>query len=121
MPAPRQIGRTLKRARERRAHPDRARVEAGVSRAYVFRLEAGGADPTVGLLQKLAKALGVPLITLLKSPTRNGPARCPPPGLAHHSEPVKEPTVMSTASISGYTHRPITTLFPRMKPRTTRR
>jgi transcriptional regulator with XRE-family HTH domain len=31
----------------------------------VFRLEAGGADPSVGIVQKLAKALGVPITALL--------------------------------------------------------
>jgi transcriptional regulator with XRE-family HTH domain len=40
--------------------------KARVSRAYVFRLEAGGSDPTVGLLQRLAKALGVPVTVLLE-------------------------------------------------------
>ena len=40
--------------------------KARVSRAYVFRLEAGGSDPTVGVLQRLAKALGVQVTALLK-------------------------------------------------------
>jgi transcriptional regulator with XRE-family HTH domain len=40
--------------------------KAGVSRAYVFRLEAGGSDPTVGVLQRLAKALGVSVTALLE-------------------------------------------------------
>jgi transcriptional regulator with XRE-family HTH domain len=40
--------------------------KAHVSRAYVFRLEAGGSDPTVGVLQRLAKALGVPVTALLE-------------------------------------------------------
>jgi transcriptional regulator with XRE-family HTH domain len=40
--------------------------KARVSRAYVFRLEAGGSDPTVGVLQRLAKALGVPVAALLE-------------------------------------------------------
>jgi transcriptional regulator with XRE-family HTH domain len=40
--------------------------KARVSRAYVFRLEAGGSDPTVGVLQRLAKALGVPVVALLE-------------------------------------------------------
>ena len=39
--------------------------KAGVSRAYVFRLEVGGSDPTVGVLQKLARALKVKLSELL--------------------------------------------------------
>jgi transcriptional regulator with XRE-family HTH domain len=38
---------------------------ARVSRVYVAKLEAGRSDPTVGMLQKLAKALGVPLTDLL--------------------------------------------------------
>jgi transcriptional regulator with XRE-family HTH domain len=41
-----------------------------VSRAYVFRLEAGGSDPTVGVLQRLAKALGVPVAALLEQESR---------------------------------------------------
>ena len=38
---------------------------AGVSREYVRKLEDGESDPTVGMLQKLAKALGVPVTELL--------------------------------------------------------
>ena len=38
---------------------------AGISREYVRNLEAGQYDPTVGTLQKLAKALGVPVTELL--------------------------------------------------------
>ena len=39
---------------------------AGISREYVRNLEAGTYDPTVGTLQKLAKALGVPVTELLQ-------------------------------------------------------
>ncbi len=39
---------------------------AGISREYVRRLEAGEYDPTVGMIQKLAKALGVPVTELLQ-------------------------------------------------------
>jgi transcriptional regulator with XRE-family HTH domain len=39
--------------------------DAGVSREHVRRLEAGESDPTIGMLQRLAKALGVPLTELL--------------------------------------------------------
>jgi transcriptional regulator with XRE-family HTH domain len=38
---------------------------AGISRVHVAQLEEGRSDPTVGMLQKLAKALGVPLTELL--------------------------------------------------------
>ena len=39
--------------------------EAGISRVYVKKLEDGRSDPTVGMLQRLAKALGVPVTELL--------------------------------------------------------
>jgi transcriptional regulator with XRE-family HTH domain len=38
--------------------------EARISRVYVKKLE-GRSDPTVGMLQRLAKALGVPVTELL--------------------------------------------------------
>jgi XRE family transcriptional regulator, regulator of sulfur utilization len=66
MPTSRRIGRKLKQARQATGlSQTELATKAGVSRAYVFRLEAGGADPTVGILQKLAKALGVPVTDLL--------------------------------------------------------
>ena len=40
--------------------------KAGITREYVNKLEAGRYDPTVGVLQRLAKALGVPVGALLK-------------------------------------------------------
>ena len=40
--------------------------EAQISRTYLSRLEAGGSDPTVGMLQRLARALGVPVTKLLE-------------------------------------------------------
>ena len=39
---------------------------AKITREYVNRLEAGHYDPTVGVLQRLAKALGVPVTALLE-------------------------------------------------------
>jgi transcriptional regulator with XRE-family HTH domain len=40
--------------------------KAGVSRDYLRTLEAGESDPTVGMLQKLARALGVSVVELLE-------------------------------------------------------
>jgi transcriptional regulator with XRE-family HTH domain len=40
-------------------------TKAKVSREYIRLLEAGRSDPTVGLLTRLAKALGVPVTELL--------------------------------------------------------
>ena len=39
--------------------------DAKISKQYLGRLEAGKHDPTVGTLQRLAKALNVPLLRLL--------------------------------------------------------
>jgi len=39
---------------------------AGISAVYVAKLEAGRSDPTVGMLHRLAKALGVPVTVLLE-------------------------------------------------------
>ena len=41
-------------------------AKAKVSREYIRQLEAGRSDPTVGMLEKLAKALGVPVTELLR-------------------------------------------------------
>ena len=67
MPTAKQIGTKLKRIREAKGLSQTALARrARVSRAYVFRLEAGGSDPTVGVLQRLAKTLGVPVTALLE-------------------------------------------------------
>jgi transcriptional regulator with XRE-family HTH domain len=64
---PRQIGMKLKRLRLARKLSKYALAkQAGISAAYVAKLEAGGSDPTVGMLQRLAKALGVPVTALLE-------------------------------------------------------
>jgi transcriptional regulator with XRE-family HTH domain len=66
MGTPRQIGMKLKKTREAKGlSQSELAKKARVSRAYVFRLEAGGSDPTVGVLRRLAKALGVPVTDLL--------------------------------------------------------
>jgi transcriptional regulator with XRE-family HTH domain len=64
---PRRIGLKLQQARTARGmSQDELAKKARISRAYVFRLESGGSDPTVGVLQRLAKALGVPVTALLE-------------------------------------------------------
>lgn len=40
--------------------------KAGLSREYISRIEAGRQDPTVGTLEKIAKALKVKLVELVK-------------------------------------------------------
>ena len=66
-PTPRQIGMKLKQTRKAKGLSRYALAKvAGVSREYITKLEAGRSDPTVGMLQRLAKALGVPVTALLE-------------------------------------------------------
>jgi len=63
---PKQMGRRLQKLREERNLSRQEVAErADISREYVRKLEAGLQDPTVGILQRLAKALGVPVTELL--------------------------------------------------------
>lgn len=58
---------TLKRLRETQGLSQEAVAKkAGRSREYVNKLEAGRYDPTVGVLKRIAKALGVPVTELLE-------------------------------------------------------
>jgi transcriptional regulator with XRE-family HTH domain len=66
-PTPRQIGMKLKRLRKARGLSQYALAKkAKISRVYVNKLEEARSDPTVGMLQRLAKALGVPVTALLE-------------------------------------------------------
>ena len=57
----------LKRLREAKGLTEAALAQkAKITREYVNKLEAGRYDPTVGVLQRLAKALGVPVTALLE-------------------------------------------------------
>jgi transcriptional regulator with XRE-family HTH domain len=56
----------LKETRTKRGMSQAAlAARARITREYVNKLEAGKYDPTVGVLQRLAKALGVPVTKLL--------------------------------------------------------
>ena len=56
----------LKKVREGKKMSQEALARrAKISREYVNRLEAGLYDPTVGVLQRLAKALGLSVTELL--------------------------------------------------------
>ena len=66
-PTTKQLGRRLQRLREDQQISRATLAErAGITREYVRRLEAGVQDPSVGVLQKVAKALGVKASTLLE-------------------------------------------------------
>jgi transcriptional regulator with XRE-family HTH domain len=60
------MGRRLKALRVKNNLSRQELAEkAGLSREYIRLLEAGLYDPTVGTMQRLAKALGVPVAELL--------------------------------------------------------
>ena len=66
-PTVRQLGMKLKQVREARGmKQDAVAKKAGITREYLSRLEAGRYDPTVGVLQRLAKALKVKVTELLE-------------------------------------------------------
>jgi transcriptional regulator with XRE-family HTH domain len=59
------VGQNLKRLRLRKGHSlERLAKLAGVSRAMISQIELGRSVPTIGLLWKLARALGVPFAAL---------------------------------------------------------
>lgn len=67
------IGRNLKRLRTRQGHSlERLARISGVSRAMLGQIEHGKSAPTIGLLSKIARALDVPLTTLITASGANG-------------------------------------------------
>ena len=67
MSPPRSLTMTLRRLRTKRGLSQQGLAEnAGLSREYVARLETGQHNPSLATLQKLAKALGVPVTALLE-------------------------------------------------------
>jgi transcriptional regulator with XRE-family HTH domain len=67
MTTPRMMGAKIKRLREAKGLSQAVLGQrAKITREYVNRLEAGHYDPTVGTLQRIAKALGVKVTRLLE-------------------------------------------------------
>jgi len=61
------VSKTLRRLRTQRAMSQQTlATKAKISRGYLARLEAAEQDPTLGVLERLAKALGVPVTALLE-------------------------------------------------------
>jgi transcriptional regulator with XRE-family HTH domain len=70
-PAPKLIAMRLKTIRERKGLSQTAvATKAGIAREHLTRLEAGAYSPSVDTLEKIAQALGVSLLTLLRAPGR---------------------------------------------------
>ena len=62
-----QLAMRLKVLRERRGLSQAAlAAKAGISREYLARLETARQDPRLSTLEKLARALGVSVATLLR-------------------------------------------------------
>jgi transcriptional regulator with XRE-family HTH domain len=60
------VSKTLKRLRTERNLSQRVlATKAKISRGYLVRLEAAEQHPTLGVLEALAKAFGVPVTELL--------------------------------------------------------
>jgi XRE family transcriptional regulator, regulator of sulfur utilization len=65
--SPKRLGITIKRLRERRGLTQEALAKkAGVHRVYVAQIEAQTKVPSLPTLEKLAKALGAKVATLLE-------------------------------------------------------
>ena len=65
--SPKRLGKVLKQRREEKGVTQAALAgKVGVSQAYIAKLESGDKkNPTLDLLKKIAKALGVPVTELL--------------------------------------------------------
>lgn len=64
---PKQLGQRLKRLRLAQGLSQEAlAVRAKITREYVNKLEAGRYDPTISVVQRLAKALKVTLADLVQ-------------------------------------------------------
>jgi transcriptional regulator with XRE-family HTH domain len=84
------VGWNLRRLRVRlQISQESLGLLAGVDRTYVGRLERGLENPTVGILEKLAKALKIPLADFFAPPRAD--ERRPSP-LAAGRRPAKERT-----------------------------
>ncbi len=60
------LGKNVRRLREAKGWSQEAYAdEAGIHRTYVSDIERGARNPTVSVVEKLAKPLGVPAGTLL--------------------------------------------------------
>ena len=66
--SPKRVGRMIQRLREEKGLSQRQLASrAGVTNGYISQLEAGDKkNPSLAVLQRLAKALGVPVTGLLQ-------------------------------------------------------
>jgi len=75
------VARNIRRLRVARGLSQEAlAVDAGIDRTYVSRLERGLENPSVAVLEKLAKALGCMIPEFFVAPARGEPVPRPLPG-----------------------------------------
>ena len=55
-------------------------MDAGIDRTYVSRIERGLENPTVAILEQLARALNVDIVEFFVIPPKNEPPPKPLPG-----------------------------------------
>jgi transcriptional regulator with XRE-family HTH domain len=66
-PTKKQMGARIRKLRESQAMTQATLAQkAKITREYVNKLESGRYDPTMGVVQRLARALGVPVAELLE-------------------------------------------------------
>ena len=81
------VARNIRRLRvARELSQEVLAVDAGIDRTYVSRLERGLADPTVAVLEKLARALSSNIEELFRPPR---PGEAPPKPLKGGRRPGK--------------------------------
>ena len=75
------VAQNLRRIRVRRClSQESLAVDARIDRTYVSRIERGLENPTVAILEQLARALSVDIIDLFAIPAKNEPPPKPLPG-----------------------------------------
>jgi transcriptional regulator with XRE-family HTH domain len=75
------VARNVRRIRVRQnLSQESLAVDAGIDRTYVSRIERGLENPTVAILEQLAKALNINIVELLVTPAKNKPLPKPLPG-----------------------------------------
>jgi transcriptional regulator with XRE-family HTH domain len=68
------VARNLRRLRVRQdLSQENLAVDAGIDRTYVSRLERGLENPTVAVLDRIAKALKAEIVEFFRVPPRNEP------------------------------------------------
>ena len=67
------IGNVVREIRARRGMSQVELAEAsGLTRMSIFRIETGRQDPALGTVERLAKALGVSMLTLVRRALEDG-------------------------------------------------